>query len=161
MQRTAPAITDELVEGLLGFLGHVSKVSEHRVFDVAVELDLTMSQLRALFVLRMHDRDLALGELAAEVRLSVAATGRLVDALVRADLVSRREDPADRRVKRLALTRHGEEVLDRFADARREGLRQVVETLDDDACDHLSRALAALPTLTPCRPTGPETDTTS
>ena len=71
-----------------------------------------------------------------------------VDALVRDGLASRREDPVDRRVKRLALTTHGQETITRLAETRREGLRRFVETLDADARGQLSRALAAIPSLT-------------
>jgi len=143
----AAVTTEQLTEDLFGFLAYLMKTTQHGVFRVAAELDLTMSQLRALFVLSLCDHDLTLGELAVEVGLSVAATGRLVDALVRDDLASRREDPLDRRVKRLALTPHGEETISRLAENRRDGLRQFVETLDDTTREQLARALAATPTL--------------
>jgi DNA-binding MarR family transcriptional regulator len=152
--------TDGLTDDLFGFVAYLMKTTQHGVFQVAAELDLSMSQLRALFVLSLCDHDLTLGELAAEVGLSVAATGRLVDALVRDGLASRREDPLDRRVKRLALTAHGREAIDRLADSRREGLRQFVETLDDAAREQLSRALAATPTLTDCRARGTDQENT-
>lgn len=136
---------DDLTERLLGFVGLLMKTTQTGVFDMAVELDLTLSQLRALFVLSHCDRELALGELAPAVGLSVAATGRLVDALVRSGLVSRREDCADRRIKRLALTAHGEEAIERLAAARRDGLRGFVETLEPDVREQLAQALAATP----------------
>ena len=159
MQSTA-VTTEQLTDALFGFVGYLMKTTQQGVFRVAAELDLTMSQLRALFVLSLCDHDLTLGELAAEVGLSVAATGRLVDALVRDRLASRREDPVDRRVKRLALTSHGQETIGRLADSRREGLRQFVETLDDVAREQLSRALAATPTLTDCRAGGADREKT-
>ena len=159
MRQTA-VTTDRLTDDLFGFTAYLMKTTQKGVFQVAAELDLTMSQLRALFVLSLCDHDLALGELACEVGLSVAATGRLVDALVRDGLASRREDPVDRRVKRLALTTHGEETIARLAETRREGLRRFVETLDDDAREQLSRALAATPTLSDCRAAGTDQENT-
>jgi len=156
MQATATT-TAQLTENLHGFVGYLMKTTQQGVFELAAELDLTMSQLRALFELSLCDHDLALGELADQVGLSVAATGRLVDALVGEGLVSRREDLEDRRVKRLALTAHGEETIARLATARLEGLRRFVETLDDGAREDLSRALAATPTLTDCRIAGTDT----
>jgi DNA-binding MarR family transcriptional regulator len=161
VQGDARTATEPLAEDLLGFVAYLSKTTQTEVFQVAAELDLTMSQLRAMFVLSCCDHDLALGELAHEVGLSLAATGRLVDALVRAGLVSRREDGEDRRIKRLALTARGDDVMSRLAAARREGLRQFVETLDDEARGHLARALSSIPTLTDRRPAGTETSTTS
>jgi hypothetical protein len=60
--------------------------------------------VQIVFVIDNSERDLTPSELARLVRLSPAATGRAVDALVRNKIVSRREDHLDRRVKRLALT---------------------------------------------------------
>jgi DNA-binding MarR family transcriptional regulator len=152
--------TEQLTEDLFGFMAYLMKTTQQGVFQVAAELDLTMSQLRALFVLSLCDHDLTLGELATGVGLSVAATGRLVDALVRDRLASRREDPVDRRLKRLALTAHGQETIARLAESRRDGLRQFVETLDDKARERLSSALAATPTLNDCRAAGTDQEST-
>jgi DNA-binding MarR family transcriptional regulator len=150
VQLIAPT-TEQLAEDLLGFVGYLTKTSQQGVLQVAAELELTLSQLRALFELALADHDLALGELAAKIGLSVAATGRLVDGLVHHDLVSRREDPHDRRVKRLALTARGEDTMARLAEARRQDLRRFVDTLDDDARRALALALAATPSLFPRR----------
>jgi DNA-binding MarR family transcriptional regulator len=151
MQTTATS-AERLTNELLGFMAYLGKTTQGGVFQVAGELELTLSQLRALYVLTYCDHAPALTELATHVGLSVAATGRVVDALVRADLVSRREDETDRRVKRLALTPHGEETLARIDAARREGVRQFVDLLDVDAREQFSRALALIPSDLGCGP---------
>jgi DNA-binding MarR family transcriptional regulator len=150
MQTPAPSV-DELTDQLLAFMAYLMKTTQGGVFQVAGELELTLSQLRALFFLAFCDHSPALSELAHKVGLSVAATGRVVDALVRDDLVSRREDVVDRRIKRLALTAHGREMLDRISAARREGLRSFAEELDDDARTQFSRAFSLIPTGLDCR----------
>ena len=65
-----------------------------------------------LFVLREHDEAISVNALAEAVDLSLAAAGRGVDRLVVLGLVDRREDTADRRVKRLSLTSEGVALLD-------------------------------------------------
>ena len=147
MQGVAPT-TEELAEQLLGFITTLMKTSQGGVYQVAGELDLTLCQLRALFVLAYGDHAPALTELAGQIGLSVPATGRAVDGLVRSGLVSRREDESDRRVKRLALTPGGEQLLARMGAARREGLKQYAEQLDDDARAALAHALSLTPTET-------------
>jgi DNA-binding MarR family transcriptional regulator len=147
MQGTAPS-TAQLADQLLEFMGHLMKTTEGGVFQVAGELELTFSQLRALFVLAYGDHAPALSELAAQIHLSVPATGRAVDGLVRDGVVSRREDPVDRRVKRFALTPEGEEMIARMGEARREGLRQFAEQLDDDGRAAFAHALSLIPTET-------------
>ena len=77
--------------------------------------------------------------------LSPAATGRAVDALVRAGLVTRRDDDADRRVKRLALTHDGHSPPS-TASPRRASKRSPTRCpgLDADQRDALAAALAPL-----------------
>ncbi len=137
---TSPA---QLAGELMQFVQHVMKSKQDEFFSVIAELDLTIAQMRALFVLgEASDHALALTELAPRMGLSVAAAGRAVDGLVRGGLVSRAEDAADRRVKRLALTDDGRAATARVAGARMEGLRQFAETLGEDGRAQLSGALA-------------------
>jgi DNA-binding MarR family transcriptional regulator len=141
VQRTAPGI-DELTDELFGFLTYLVKNAEADVFRVAAELDLSLSQIRGLFILSHAEHELALTELAPELRLSVAAAGRAVDALVRHGLVVRREDPIDRRIKRIGLTEAGQDKIARLNAARRDGLRQFVSTLSPEERERFTRALA-------------------
>jgi DNA-binding MarR family transcriptional regulator len=131
-----------LTQDLLGFLTYLVKSAEVDVFRVAAELDLSLSQIRALFILDRAEHELALTELAPQLTLSVAATGRAVDVLVRHDLVSRHEDPVDRRMKRITLTDTGRDTIGRINAARREGLRQFVSTLPDEDRARFHHALA-------------------
>jgi DNA-binding MarR family transcriptional regulator len=141
VQTTAPTV-EGLTEELLGFMTYLIKSAEVDVFRVAAELDLSLSQIRALFILSYAEHELALTELAPQLMLSVAATGRAVDVLVRHGLVARREDAVDRRIKRIALTEAGRDTIARINTARREGLRQFVSTLGDEDRERFHRALA-------------------
>ena len=140
MQTTAPT-AERLADELFGFLTYLVKSAEVDVFRVAAELDLSLSQIRALFILSHAEHELARTELAPELALSVAAAGRAVDVLVRHGLVSRYEDTLDRRIKRIVLTDAGRDKIARLNAARREGLRQFVTTLTDDDRARFSRAL--------------------
>jgi DNA-binding MarR family transcriptional regulator len=142
MQATAVS-TDQLTDEITGFFAYLMHTGQDTPFQLAADLDLSTSQLRLLFILH-HRGESSLHELQQAVGLSVAATGRAVDALVRDDLASRREDPSDRRVKRIALTEHGSDVVQRFAAGRRSGFVEVVSTLTDDERAALSAALAPI-----------------
>jgi DNA-binding MarR family transcriptional regulator len=133
---------EQLTDDLFGFLTYLVKSAEVDVFRVAAELDLSLSQIRALFILSHADHDLALTELAPELALSVAAAGRAVDVLVRHGLVSRSEDAVDRRIKRIVLTDAGRDKIARLNAARRGGLLQFVSTLSDEERERFHRALA-------------------
>jgi DNA-binding MarR family transcriptional regulator len=133
---------EQLTDDLFGFLTYLVKSAEVDVFRVAAELDLSLSQIRALFILSHADHELALTELAPELALSVAAAGRAVDVLVRHGLVSRSEDAVDRRIKRIVLTDAGRDKIARLNAARRGGLLQFVSTLSDEERERFHRALA-------------------
>jgi DNA-binding MarR family transcriptional regulator len=133
---------DRLADELMRFFVRLMHGDQGELFAVVAELDLTMPQIRGLFVLNASERGLALTELAPRMGLSVAAAGRSVDGLVRHGLVERAEDPADRRIKRLTITDAGQAAIVRIAEARREGFRHFAETLDEDGRVALAQALA-------------------
>jgi DNA-binding MarR family transcriptional regulator len=152
MQRHAVS-AQQLTEELLRFLATTMKTAQSEVFRIVDELDLSMTQLKMLYSLDVAAEELTPSELAKHVGLSPAATGRAVDALTRQGIVSRREDEADRRVKRLALTDAGHDAVTRIATARREGLAGIVERLDPQQREALSAALQPLLTSPPdCAP---------
>jgi DNA-binding MarR family transcriptional regulator len=144
MQTTPHITAEQLTDELARFLMSTMKTAQAGVFEVVAELDLSMTQLKILHILDGSDQELTPSELAQIVGLSPAATGRAVDALVRGGVVSRRDDEADRRVKRLALTDAGAAAVSRIARARLDGLAKVVDTLDPAQRDALSAALAPL-----------------
>lgn len=78
--------------------------------DAWLDLDLTMPQLRALTVVRRR-QPVTVSELAGELDQRLAAVSALVNRLVRAGLVTRAEDPDDRRRIRLGLSEDAERML--------------------------------------------------
>jgi DNA-binding MarR family transcriptional regulator len=132
----------QLAEELLGVVAYVMKSGQADALRAAAGLDLSLSQLRVLHVLEAAEHELALHELAAAVGLSVATCGRALDGLVHDGLVTRREDADDRRVKRMAITERGRDVVLRLIAARREAVGRVAERLADDERAALSAALA-------------------
>lgn len=72
-------------------------------------LGITPGQINALLILFMHD-DLTMGELSAEIYLAESAATRLVDRLVKMNLVKRKGDEKDRRVVRVYLTSYGRQL---------------------------------------------------
>lgn len=145
MQTSQAAVTThQLADDLQRFYARCMKGEQGELFALIAELDLTIAQMRGLFVLDMADHALALTELAPRMGLSIAAAGRAVDGLVRHGFVSRSEDPVDRRIKRLALTAAGRATLERINAARLAGLRRFAETLGEAERDALAAGLTAV-----------------
>jgi DNA-binding MarR family transcriptional regulator len=156
MPASTGTTSEELATLLARFLMSTMKTAQTEVFKVVEDLELSMTQLKILHILDGADHELTPSELAQFVGLSPAATGRAVDALVRAEMVARRDDDADRRVKRLTLSPKGETAVGRIHAARIEILSNVLSTLDAGQRDALAAALAPLlpdsPIDLPCGP---------
>jgi DNA-binding MarR family transcriptional regulator len=144
VQPTLPSSVESTTDAVMGFLTHLKKSGEAENLSIAVDLDLSFSQLRALFVLADCQEELAVHELAARLRTSVATAGRAVHALARAELVTRREDEQDRRVKRVRLAEPGRRLVAEFVQAHREAVRECVEALTEHEREQLSAALAPI-----------------
>lgn len=120
---------DPVAARLAGVMLAIMKGNQNEVMQVTAEFDLSLSQLRALFVLDHASGPLAVNQLADALGLSMPATGRAVDALHRTGLVSRNEDAVDRRVKRIALSETGQGVLTRIAEARAAAVQNLFSRL--------------------------------
>jgi DNA-binding MarR family transcriptional regulator len=91
---------------------------------------VSVVQLRALTVLR--DLGTAnLGQLAEEMGVALSTASRLVDRLVRADLVERRPSPRTRREIELVVSATGRAALDRYDDLRLAELRERLAKVSD------------------------------
>lgn len=144
VKQTAASSVDKATDDVVRFLSHLKKSGEAHILGVAAGLDLSFSQLRALFVLADCQDELAVHELAARLGSSMATAGRAVHALARAGMVTRREDEQDRRVKRVRLAEDGRTLVAGFVQAHREAVRECVESLSDHEREQLSGALAPI-----------------
>lgn len=107
------------------------------------DVELTMPQMRALFLVRASGQ-VTVGGLAGATGVRLASASALVDRLARAGLVEREVDQDDRRRVRVGLSPAGEEWLsdlDERASARFDGL---LEGMSPEGLEALERALEEL-----------------
>ncbi len=149
---TTGVTAEQLADEIARFLATTMRTSQAEVFQIVEELDLSMTQLKILHILDGSGHELTPSEVAQFVGLSPAAAGRAVDTMVRAGIVSRRDDDSDRRVKRLALTAVGSDAVSRITAARLKGLTRIVERLDPEQRAALSTALTPLLLQNPASP---------
>jgi DNA-binding MarR family transcriptional regulator len=115
------------------------------VLRVIDESGLTFAQMKVLVDLQSPDEDArTVTALSEELGISAASASRAADGLVRKKLVTRVEDPSDRRVKRLALTAKGQRLADRIISARLAGLEEFTGSLEAGERQKLESALDAL-----------------
>ena len=126
---------------LLG--GAVSRFDPGRL-EAWVELGLTMTQLRVLFVLRAEDGASA-GALAERLRVKPSTLTRIADRLVRHGLVRREVDDEDRRLVRHHLSTTGARTVEEM---ERRGRARLDEVFSRLTASQLAQLVSALEDLT-------------
>lgn len=127
-----------------GFLNRVFTTAEGDSLESVAGLDLSFTQVRTLFVTCHGDSPVAISDLADCLGLSVAATGRNVDQLVRKGLVERTENPDDRRVKLISPSDSGRAMAASHLKSKEDAVRTLLDDLDVAECDALTAALRPL-----------------
>ncbi|WP_103962633.1 MarR family winged helix-turn-helix transcriptional regulator [Nonomuraea solani] len=105
--------------------------------------NLTMRQLKVILVVAMNGS--ASGQdLAQSLGVGLGTVTGIVDRLVTQGYVSRHEDPHDRRVRRVELTKNGAALVEEINNAGHEQYRRILDHLDTatlHALDHATRAI--------------------
>ena len=145
-KKTTPTKADrELTFKLGAFLVRCMGGGNTEFFRLMDESGLTFSQVKVMAELDALEEDAGtVTALAEGLGISAASASRAADALFRKKLVTRVEDPDDRRVRRLALTSRGRELADQIISARLAGLEAFTASLDGDERRKLEAALDAL-----------------
>jgi DNA-binding MarR family transcriptional regulator len=141
------ALIARIMEGHRRFSEAMARDRAHPFFSS----NLTMSQLKILFSLRLNG---AAGgqELAQMMGVSLATMTGIIDRLVASDYVSRREDPKDRRIRRIELTPQAVKLTDEMIIQGEAHQRQLLSRLTlhelsvvADATEIMQRVLAEDP----------------
>jgi DNA-binding MarR family transcriptional regulator len=98
--------------------------------DAWADVDVTFTQLRALFVLGRQPRRVS--ELAQALTMSLASASALSDRLFRLGLIARHPDPTDRRSVFLHVTPAGVRLLRRLERAQTSQLTRAVKQMTGD-----------------------------
>lgn len=137
-----PAAVTEDVAGRLRFA--VTRLA--RLLRQQSDVGLTLTQLTALATI---DRcgPLPIGALADEEQVGAPTATKIVDKLHAAGYVERQDDDADRRVRRVAVSPRGDELLRQIRARRTAWLSTRLADLSDGELAALTEALAVLERL--------------
>src|SRR3954470_13902885 len=101
----APSGSDTALVRDLGLLiRHLMERSNRPVFAALEELDLSFTQTKMVMGFTGRDRPRSITSIADDQGISLPATSRAIDGLLKRGLITRTEDPDDRRSKQIALT---------------------------------------------------------
>ncbi len=108
-----------------------------------LSLDLTMPQLKVLLFVSNLGCATA-GQLARALGVGQSTITGIVDRLAEHRLVTRSEDPSDRRTTRVQPTEEGQALVERIEQSRRERFRRLLTNMSADELTAVERALSAL-----------------
>jgi DNA-binding MarR family transcriptional regulator len=121
---------------------HARKLGQLRAMQPEAwhEIDLTMTQLKALLFIRAR-QPLSVGKVGEALDVRLGAASALMNRLARFDLVSRRENPLDRRQTLVELTPSGAGLLARIDAQSNARLRQFLDRMSPRGLRALEIAL--------------------
>lgn len=111
--------------------------------DEFADIGLTMSQAKVLYLVQAM-APLRMSELAARLGVTLSTTSGLVERLVEAALVVRRDDPADRRQVILTMTETGALRLDRMRELNAGHMRRLLALISDADLVTVERSIQVL-----------------
>jgi DNA-binding MarR family transcriptional regulator len=133
----------ELVGQILELERRANRLLRQYAFDAWMDLSLTTAQLKSLFFID-NEGSTNFTKLAAALGVTSSNVTGIIDRLVEQGLVSRRENPEDRRVLLLGVTKKGKELLTNLRERRVKQMSKVLTHMSDEELSILVRGLALL-----------------
>ncbi|HET9345948.1 MAG TPA: MarR family transcriptional regulator [Candidatus Limnocylindrales bacterium] len=106
-------------------------------------VDLTMAQAKLLYVVTASG-ELSMSEIAHRLGVTISTASGAVDHLVSVGLLSRVDDPANRRQVRVSVTPFGLETLEQLRELGSRQLRSLLEVVSDSDLPVIERAMRIL-----------------
>ena len=129
-----------LLDRVVDILEEVTRSGPHAVSPEWFTLDLTMPQVRVVFLL-LQEGTLRMSDLASTLDVSMSRATGLMDQLVEKDMVSRWQDSEDRRSVLCALTEQGLELGQRLLAARRSRWEERLAPLSQSELKKVCKAM--------------------
>ena len=107
-----------------------SRVVE-RLAVVVSEEHLSFSQLAALHIID-REKKVNVNDISNKLNLSMSATSRMIDELVKKEFIQRKEDQDNRRAKIISLTRSGEKFMNNLSIERVTIIELYANTIADE-----------------------------
>jgi DNA-binding MarR family transcriptional regulator len=134
---------EELIREIIELQRKVEQGRRQYELDVWMGLPLTIAQLKSLFFIS-NQGSAAMGKLAATLGVTPTNTTGIVDRLVKQGLLSRTENPENRRMLLLRATDKGEELVAKLRERRIGYMSEVLQRMSVDELATLFEGFALL-----------------
>jgi len=135
----------ENIKSIIGMMHNLMLSAKAHDPHPWLHLELTREQLRVIFLLSFKGR-VSPGEVAESFGVPKANVTSVIDRLVGKGLVSRQENPGDRRSYILSLTEEGRSQVERLREIGTARIKRVLERMPDEALASLRTGLESLTT---------------
>lgn len=129
----------ELIKEIIDLQRTADRMRRQYELEVWMELPLTIAQLKSLFFIS-NCGTTNLGKLAEALKVTSTNTTGIVDRLVKQGMISRSEDPRDRRMLELKATEKGEKLINSLRQRRRGFMFDVLSRLSEAELEDFLRA---------------------
>jgi len=133
----------ELTQEIIRLHRKVNRILRDYDVDVWMDLSLTVPQLKCMFFISNQGKT-NFRKLAERMKVSPSNITGIIDRLVEQGLVSRMENPEDRRILNLQITSKGEALIAELRERRSIYLTQMLADLNTKQLDNIARGLELL-----------------
>jgi DNA-binding MarR family transcriptional regulator len=133
----------ELIKQVIGLQRQVRRILRSRMTDAWMNLNLTIPQLKSLFLIA-REGSMNTKSLAEALGVTPSNVTGIVDRLVKQGLVSRQENPEDRRMLLIRVTDKGEAILTSLREETISSMSEVLARMSTEELSSLARGLASL-----------------
>lgn len=116
---------EDLIQEIVESLARCQRLTKPSVWQT---LGLSHAQVGMLFLL-FHHHETSVKKISEYLGVTKSAVTQLLDPLVEKRLVSRKNDPQDRRIVRLSLTPKGLQLLKKLNKLKYAGIRSALDSL--------------------------------
>ena len=135
--------TPDLIQTIRQFMDIIMHHSMRERGHFAKATGLSMPQFGILMQLH-YRQNCGISDLSDRFDITNAAASQLVDKLVQSGLIQREEDPQDRRVKRLNLTKKGKALIQQGIEERYRWVNQLAENLNAEERAKVAEAVSIM-----------------
>lgn len=133
----------QLIKEIIELQQQVNRALGEYAPEAWLELDLTIAQLKSLLFIAGQEVT-NFKKLAAALAVTPASVTGIVDRLVEQGLVSRTENPEDRRMLLLKATERGATLLTKLRESRISHVSEILAQLSMEELSALAQGLTAL-----------------
>lgn len=133
----------ELIEEILNLQQKADNTFRHFSPQHWIELNLSIAQLKSLLFIASKGKT-NFKKIAEALGVTPPNITGIIDRLVEQGLVSRTENPEDRRIMLLQVTDKGQQLLANLRERRVNYMRQVLARMSEEELLILSKGLSAL-----------------